>query len=211
MSAGLLPEGAGWLSGAAAEAYACDARIAPVVTGRIDPAALAWMVHDYLRADDRRGCQVPGCTSEDCATRRGAMAGESVPSGFPCPHSVPKSPPGSPPLPPLAPGLTGETAGRLGDALTRYAIAVLSGPGGLASALRARAGGLAAAGVSLPLDTGTPTPTVPAHLRRAVIIRDRHCAFPGCSAPPAACQAHHVLPRSKGGVTALHNLALLCS
>jgi 5-methylcytosine-specific restriction endonuclease McrA len=65
--------------------------------------------------------------------------------------------------------------------------------------------------VSLPLDTGTPTPTVPAHLRRAVIIRDRHCAFPGCSAPPAACQAHHVLPRSKGGVTALHNLALLCS
>jgi hypothetical protein len=25
------------------------------------------------------------------------------------------------------------------------------------------------------------------------------------------CQAHHLIPRAKGGVTALHNLALLCS
>jgi hypothetical protein len=103
------------------------------------------------------------------------------------------------------------TAGRLGDALTRYAVAVLSGPGGLAAVLRQRAGGLGAAGTSLVLDTGMPTPEVPPHLRRAVIARDRHCAFPGCAQPPAACQAHHVLPRSAGGVTALHNLTLLCS
>ena len=68
-----------------------------------------------------------------------------------------------------------------------------------------------AATASLPLDTGAPTAAVPAHLRRLVILRDRHCAFPGCHQKPAACQAHHLIPRAKGGATALHNLALLCS
>ncbi|HMG63426.1 MAG TPA: HNH endonuclease signature motif containing protein, partial [Streptosporangiaceae bacterium] len=63
---------------------------------------------------------------------------------------------------------------------------------------------------SLPLDTGTPTATVPPHLRRLVILRDRHCAFPGCRQKPVHCQAHHLIPRSQGGVTALHNLVLLC-
>jgi hypothetical protein len=248
---GLLPEGAGWLSGAAAEAYACDARVAPVVSGRIDPAALAWMVHDYLGAADPRACQVAGCADQGCRARRGVLTSENVPSGHPCPHtgspgwpgsaaepgsasrpgavpgpgSVPRpgsvagpgepvQPPGLPAWPPgvpLPPGMPEGTATRLGDSLARYAIAVLSGPGGLASVLRQRAGGPAAVGVSLPLDTGTPTPTVPPHLRRAVTARDRHCAFPGCAAPPAACQVHHVRPRSEGGITALHNLALLCS
>jgi hypothetical protein len=52
---------------------------------------------------------------------------------------------------------------------------------------------------------------VPPHLRRLVILRDRHCAFPGCRQEPADCQAHHIVPRAKGGVTALHNLILLCS
>jgi hypothetical protein len=51
---------------------------------------------------------------------------------------------------------------------------------------------------------------VPPHLRRAVIKRDRHCAFPGCSAPPVRCHVHHLIPRSKGGPTRLDNLALLC-
>jgi hypothetical protein len=88
----------------------------------------------------------------------------------------------------------------------------MSGPAGLAAFLRTGllAGGFPAS-ASLPLDTGTPTATIPPHLRRAVILRDRHCAFPGCTTKPAACQAHHLIPRAKGGVTALHNLALLCS
>jgi hypothetical protein len=87
---------------------------------------------------------------------------------------------------------------------------VLSGPAGLASFLRT---GLLAAefpSVSLPLDVGTATSTVPPHLRRAVIARDRHCAFPGCRQRPAACQVHHLIPRSKGGTTALTNLLLTC-
>ena len=48
-------------------------------------------------------------------------------------------------------------------------------------------------------------------LRHAVLARDRHCAFPGCHAPPAACQIHHIRPKAKGGQTTLTNLVLLCA
>jgi hypothetical protein len=48
-------------------------------------------------------------------------------------------------------------------------------------------------------------------MRRAVIARDRRCAFPGCRQRPARCQVHHLTPRSRGGPTALHNLALVCA
>jgi hypothetical protein len=88
---------------------------------------------------------------------------------------------------------------------------VLSGPGGLAAFLRAQATGGQFPAVSLPLDVGAATPTVPGHLRRAVITRDRHCAFPGCAQPPAACQVHHLRPRADGGPTRLDNLILLCT
>jgi 5-methylcytosine-specific restriction endonuclease McrA len=65
--------------------------------------------------------------------------------------------------------------------------------------------------MSLPLDVGTATPTVPPHLRRAVITRDRHCAAPGCRQRPPACHVHHLKPRSRGGTTSLNNLLLLCA
>jgi hypothetical protein len=88
---------------------------------------------------------------------------------------------------------------------------LLSGPGGLASWLRTGLAPGPAATPSLPLDTGTATETIPAHLRRAVTVRDRHCRFPGCAQPPAACQPHHLIPRSEGGPTSLRNLLLLCT
>jgi hypothetical protein len=88
---------------------------------------------------------------------------------------------------------------------------VLSGPAGLAAYLRTGVLGGAAAAVSLPLDTGKATDTIPAHLRRLVILRDRYCRWPGCYRPPARCHPHHIRPRRKGGKTSLVNLALLCS
>jgi hypothetical protein len=97
------------------------------------------------------------------------------------------------------------------DVILRQIIAALSGPGGIAARLRADLPGLAGAAASLPLDIGTTTRTVPPHLRRAVIARDRHCAFPGCDTPAPACQVHHIIPWSRGGPTALPNLLLLCS
>jgi len=91
------------------------------------------------------------------------------------------------------------------------AVALLSGPDGLASWLRTGILPRPAASVSLPLDVGTVTDTIPPHLRRAVILRDKHCAAPGCDQPPAACHIHHVRPRSQGGTTRLSNLILLCA
>jgi HNH endonuclease len=97
------------------------------------------------------------------------------------------------------------------DLILANAVALLSGPGGLASVLRTGALPPPAAGISLPLDIGTPTDTIPAHLRRAVILRDQHCGAPGCTVPPAGCQIHHLIPRSQGGPTSLSNLGLYCT
>ena len=63
---------------------------------------------------------------------------------------------------------------------------------------------------SQPLDIGRATRVVPAGMRRALILRDRHCAFPGCETPARWCHAHHVTYWSMLGDTALDNLALLC-
>ena len=74
---------------------------------------------------------------------------------------------------------------------------LLSGPGGLAAYLRTRLPDDLVASVSLPLDIGAVTDTIPVHLRRAVTVRYRHCRFPGCTQPATACQPHHILPRAK--------------
>jgi hypothetical protein len=63
---------------------------------------------------------------------------------------------------------------------------------------------------SEPLDVGRRTSVVPAAIRRAVIVRDRGCRFPGCDRPHAWCDAHHVVHWADGGPTSLANLLLLC-
>jgi hypothetical protein len=65
-------------------------------------------------------------------------------------------------------------------------------------------------GRSEPLDVGRKTAVVPAPMRRAVIVRDGGCRFPGCDRPPPWCDAHHVVHWADGGRTALANLLLLC-
>lgn len=66
------------------------------------------------------------------------------------------------------------------------------------------------AGRSEPLDVGRRTPVVSPAMRRAVIVRDRHCRFPGCDRPHTWCDAHHVVHWADGGPTAMLNLVLLC-
>ncbi|HEX9123791.1 MAG TPA: DUF222 domain-containing protein [Actinomycetota bacterium] len=66
------------------------------------------------------------------------------------------------------------------------------------------------AGRSEPLDVGRRTPVVSPAMRRAVIVRDRRCRFPGCDRPHTWCDAHHVVHWASGGPTALPNLVLLC-
>ncbi|MBG0561185.1 HNH endonuclease signature motif containing protein [Actinoplanes aureus] len=65
-------------------------------------------------------------------------------------------------------------------------------------------------GDSQVLDAGRTRRLVTGPLRRALIARDRGCAFPGCDRPARWCDAHHVIPWSEGGPTELANLALLC-
>jgi hypothetical protein len=66
------------------------------------------------------------------------------------------------------------------------------------------------AGPSEVLDLGRSTRLVTPALRRALVLRDRGCGFPGCDRPPEWCDAHHVVPWSAGGETNLQNLVLLC-
>ena len=66
------------------------------------------------------------------------------------------------------------------------------------------------AGRAQPLDVGRRTPIVPPAIRRAVIVRDRICRFPGCDRPHTWCDAHHVVHWTEGGSTSLQNLLLLC-
>ncbi|HEV8564596.1 MAG TPA: DUF222 domain-containing protein [Actinomycetota bacterium] len=67
------------------------------------------------------------------------------------------------------------------------------------------------AGRSEPLDVGRRMKVVPPAMRRAVIVRDRTCRFPGCDRPHTWCDVHHVvLHWADGGPTATSNLVLLC-
>ena len=102
------------------------------------------------------------------------------------------------------------TRQRLHATILRWSLDLLSGPGGLASHLRGTVLGAPFNTPSQPLDLGRSTRTIPAHLRTAVIQRDQHCQFPGCTQPPAVCEIHHLIPWAKGGPTSLGNLRLLC-
>jgi hypothetical protein len=95
-------------------------------------------------------------------------------------------------------------------AIARLAIDFVSGPGGIASRLRTGLLNHPFSTPSLPLDIGY-SDTIPAAIRRAVILRDQHCQFPsGCDAPASACDVHHLDHKENGGETAVTKCALFC-
>ncbi|MGC4941839.1 DUF222 domain-containing protein [Kribbella sp. DT2] len=61
---------------------------------------------------------------------------------------------------------------------------------------------------SEPLDVGAEHRFVTPAIRHALNVRDQGCIV--CSAPPAMCEAHHLVHWANGGETRLTNLALLC-
>jgi Domain of unknown function (DUF222) len=112
-------------------------------------------------------------------------------------------------------GTSGERGPALREVLEQQiiaaAVALLSGPGGLAGFLRRRQLGYRLAGPSLPLDVGVST-DIPAAIRRAVIERDQHCRFPGgCDQPAAGCEVHHLTHKADGGKTSVQDCALFCT
>ncbi|HEU5392050.1 MAG TPA: DUF222 domain-containing protein [Streptosporangiaceae bacterium] len=116
---------------------------------------------------------------------------------------------------PTSPDTAPTDAARVQDILEQEiigkAIALLSGPGGLASHLRRRLLGSRLAGRSLPLDVGIST-DIPAAIRRAVIDRDQHCQFPnGCDQPASGCEVHHLTHKADGGKTSVMDCMLFCT
>ena len=157
-----------WLDGDAAAAIACDAAMAPIVTGDVNVDALENLVRLCVELDKLR---------ED----------------------------GDPPA-----GTTAAWAA-VEQAVIGKAVDLLSGPGGLASFLRRRQLGARLAGPSLPLDIGYAE-TVPAGIRNAVLLRDRHCQWAGgCSQPAGACEVHHTKHKASGGKTSVKDCVLLCA
>jgi hypothetical protein len=153
-----------WLDGDAAEGIACDAAMAPVVTGDIDVDALEDLVRLCVELDARRR---DGARDAAWAALEQAVIGKAVD--------------------------------------------LLSGPGGLASFLRRRQLGVRLGGPSLPLDIGYAE-TIPAGIRNAVTLRDRHCQWAGgCNQPAGACEVHHTKHKAHGGKTSVKDCVLLCS
>jgi len=181
----------------------CDAAIVPVVTGRVD--------HDLL---DRVAGRLAAIWAEYDPHR--GSCGSSELDGCGGPHgrgdlSAPASDDDDDDARAARQARAERNKAAARELILRHAVALLSGPGGLASWLRTGTLPPPAGSVSLPLDVGKVTELVPPHLRRAIITRDRHCAAPGCDTPPAACHVHHIIPRSQGGTTSLANCVLLCA
>ncbi len=176
-------DGGAWLDGDAAEAVACDAAMAPFVTGEVNPGALEDLIRlcvqlDRLRHHSRAGQDGTGGDGD---------GGQDV-----------------------AAADTTQACEALERAIIGKAADLMSGPGGLASFLRRRQLGARLAGPSLPLDIGYAE-TIPAGIRNAVILRDKHCQWAGrCNQPASACQVHHVKHKANGGKTSVRDCVLLC-
>ena len=173
-------EDGAWLDGDSAEAIACDAAMAPIVTGEVDVDALEDLVRLCVELDWRR---------------RVAKGDADAGTGS-------------------QPGTLGPDTGPAWEALERAIIGktvdLLSGPGGLAGFLRRRQLGARLGGPSLPLDIGYAD-TIPAGIRNAVTLRDKHCQWAGrCDQPAAACQVHHTRHKANGGPTSVQDCVLLC-
>jgi hypothetical protein len=93
--------------------------------------------------------------------------------------------------------------------MARLAIDLVSGPAGAAAILRRGLLEHPYNTPSLPLDIGYSA-SIPPHIRRAVILRDRHCAWPGCDRPPVHCDVHHLTHKADGGETSVTRCVLVC-
>jgi hypothetical protein len=99
---------------------------------------------------------------------------------------------------------------RAGGSATLASGAVISGDAVRRLAEDANITRVITKGRSEPLDVGRATRSVPPAIAKAVIARDRHCRYHGCTAPPWACDVHHRQPWAAGGPTSVKNTGLLC-
>lgn len=114
-----------------------------------------------------------------------------------------------PGVPSVLPKLSAEAARALRYGIARLAIDFVSGPGGVASLLRTTLLDPPYGTPSLPLDIGR-SENIPPQIRRAVLLRDRTCAWPRCGRPAVYCDVHHLRHKEDGGETSVANCVLLC-
>ena len=60
------------------------------------------------------------------------------------------------------------------------------------------------------IEVGRSRRLVDGALRKALVVRDKHCQWPGCERPASWCDGHHLLHWIHGGETSLDNCVLLC-
>ena len=203
--------GSAYLTGPAAEAAACDAVLTTIVTGQIDWQVLDQLTTVWLTTHGHRHGHADGDGQAPADSHASDFDGHAPGDG-----QTPGT--GHSPRPGAATdghdcaisGCLEATRQRLHATILRWSLDLLSGPGGLAGHLRGTLLGAPFNTPSQPLDLGRTTRTIPPHLRTAVIQRDKHCVFPGCTQPPSVCEVHHLIPWAKGGPTSLGNLRLLC-
>ena len=171
--------------------------VVPVVTGDVDPGVLEDLVRLCVTLSGHRGS---GPSGDPAAGGQPGPAGQTAdhdPAGQGCCNGMPP--------------LTAHAREMLERQIIGRAVDLVSGPGGLASFLRRQQLGARLAGPSLPLDIGYSA-TIPAGIRTAVILRDRHCQWTGgCTQPATACEVHHVRHKADGGPTSLTDCILLCA
>jgi hypothetical protein len=93
--------------------------------------------------------------------------------------------------------------------MARLAVDLVSGPVGVAAILRQGLLDKPYNTPSLPLDIGY-SDSIPAHIRRAVLLRDKRCAWPRCGRPAVYCDVHHLRHKQDGGETSVASCVLLC-
>jgi hypothetical protein len=216
----------GYLTGKDAEAAACDAVAEPVVTGHADMRVVDTIIALALAA---AGITLDG-TDPDPVGDDGSDPDSTGPAdsdhddagshGDACDGG-------------RSWGITGRTRGAgtaraasrarsrarerftpdamqaLRYAIARLAIDLVSGPAGIAAWLRTTLLPPPYSTPSLPLDIGY-SDSIPASIRRAVLLRDRGCAWPKCGRPAAWCDVHHLTHKADGGKTSVTGCVLLC-
>ncbi len=186
----------GYLTGADAETAACDAQVVPVVTGTMDPDVIGKMIALARAAAEagERDAPAAGNVDGDAACGGDAEGTAAAPGGRVHARSG---------------ALTPEAWQALRHAMARLAVDLVSGPAGVAAVLRQGLLGKPYNTPSLPLDIGY-SDSIPAHIRRAVLLRDRSCAWPKCGRPAVHCDVHHLRHKQDGGETSVGNCILLC-
>ena len=209
----------GYLTGKDAEAAACDAVAEPVVTGHADMRVVDKIIGLALAAAGITldGDPAPGADGEDGdpdgtgpddgdhdgAGDSGdghqgwgiAGAGRGAPTARAASRARSRA----------RERFTPDAMQALRYAIARLAIDFVSGPAGIAGWLRTTLLAPPYNTPSLPLDIGY-SDSIPASIRRAVLLRDRGCAWPRCGRPAAWCDVHHLQHKKDGGKTAVSRL-----